>query len=225
MMLNSKHGPAAGETPSQQIENRLNEARQALAAAKAANDFAAVGANISTIIGEIDAASDHLTNAIADEAVSIDRSKANALRAERSTMSDLLTDAEMLDRLVSERQAMMRKAETDAEMLKLQEDAETIREEATKLILALRNPLQQLIDSAEKTSVLGSDISGINNKLRAADRNELCVHGALHAASSQGHPLTELSDILFGAGFRKVKAALFELERAAPLLSRQGSGK
>lgn len=224
-MLNLKHTPAAGDTPSQRIEDRLNQARQKLAAAKTAKDLAALGLSISTIIDEIDAASDQLTNAIAEEAASIDRSKANALRVERSTMSDLLTDAEMLDRLVSEQQAALQKAETDAEMRKLQEDAENIRDEGTRLILALRTPLQQLVDFAEKTSAFSNDIAGINNKLRSADRNELCVHGPLHAVSVQGHQLPELSDILFGASARKIKAALLELERAAPVLSRQGSGK
>lgn len=224
-MMNVKHEPAARGTPSQEIESRLNQARKALATATTAKDLSAVGASISTIIGEIDAACDQLTSAIAEEAASIDRSKANRLRAERSVMSDLLTDAEMLERLVSEQCSLLQKAETDAELFRLQGAAEKHRDEAISLILALQKPIRQLVDLAEKTTALGSDISSINNKLRAADRNELCVHGPLNAARTQGHQLAELNDILFGAGARKIKAALLELERAAPVLNQQGSGK
>jgi hypothetical protein len=224
-MLNMKQATAAGGANSQEIEARLNHARQSLAEANTAKDFAAIGEYISPIIGDIDAACERLTDAIADEAASIDRGKANALRAERSTLRDLLSDAESLQEIISARHEDLQKSETDAQMLKLQEDARKIRDEATKLIVGLQKPLQQLVDLAEKTTAFGNDISSINNKLRAADRNELCVHGPLNTATTQGHQLTDLNDILFGAGARKIKAALLELERAAPLLNHQGSGK
>ncbi|WP_075289882.1 hypothetical protein [Pararhizobium arenae] len=170
-------------SPKAKAEDTLDRVRRALAAADTAASVMACGEDIPALIGDIELAREKFDDDIAAEAESIDRTRANALRSERSALSDLLTDAEYLQRRIEEKHRAMLKSETDAEMKSLAAAAAAKQAEAKALVIKLAGPLKQVVDAAAAYQALADEITDINAKLRNADRNELCVRPPLHSVT------------------------------------------
>lgn len=161
--------------PKAKFEAVLDAARRALAAATSAPAILAAGNDLPTLITDIDAACDTIDDNIALEAESIDRKRANTLRADRAALADLVTDAEYLQRRIEEKHKAMLKSETEAAMQARHASALAKQAEAKAVLVKLAAPLQKIIDAATAYQALEKEIQAINHILRAGDRNDLCV--------------------------------------------------
>jgi hypothetical protein len=147
-------------------------------------------------MNEIEATQDALFDAVSAEAESVDRSRANQLRAERSALSDLLTDAECLQRRIDERHKAMLKAELSAAMTAKRDDAVRFQAAAQAIVVEMAAPLQTLVVAAEEYAGLAARIQALNNELRAADHNEMCIRPPLHAVTGRDENLAYVFDFL-----------------------------
>ncbi|MBP1859776.1 hypothetical protein [Rhizobium herbae] len=177
-------------------ETILDTVRRALAKAVTADAILAAGEPIPDLIIEIETARDALDDDIAAEAESIDRSRSNKLRAERSALGDLLSDAEYLERRIDEKHKGVLKAETDAAMRAKQTSALKKQAQAQAALAALAEPLRAVVSGVTDYQCLAAEIDGLNNELRGSDRHELCVRPPLHAVAKPNEALGEIFDFV-----------------------------
>lgn len=206
-------------------ETVLDQVRRALAGADTAAAVLAAGAVVPDLIGQIEAARDALDDEIAAEAESIDRTRTNALRAERTALGDLLTDAEYLERRIDDKHKAMVKAESDASMTALQASALAKQAEAKAIVIKLAAPLRQIMDGAAAFEAATKEIAAINAQLRTGDRNELVVRPPLHSVAIGDEQLGGLFDFLQAGRLRPPGSTAPSALEIANRLKHEASGK
>jgi len=211
--------------PKINAETVLDTVRRALAKAATAETVLSAGEPIPGLIIDIEAARDVLDDEIAAEAESIDRTRANKLRAERSTLGDLLTDAEYLERRIDEKHKAMLKSETEAAMKARHASALAKQAEAKAIVVKLAAPLQQVVSAVAAYQALEGEIRAINHQLRAGDRNDLCVRPPLHSVTREGELLGGLFDFVQGGRLLMPGESGPNLLVIAERLKAEGAGK
>lgn len=209
----------------EKAETILDQARRALSQASGASAVLAAGQAIPALIIEIETARDGLDDDIAAEAEAIDRARANALRAERSALGDLQTDAEYLERRIEEKHKALLKTETDAAMMDLRASALEKQAQAKAVVMELAGPLQTVVSAVEAYEALAQEISAINNQLRAAERNELCVRPPLHSVTERDENLGVVFDFLQSGRLTMPGVGGPNLLEVAARLKREAAGK
>jgi len=207
------------------FEAVLDAARRALAAATSAPAILAAGNDLPALIADIDAACDTIDDDIAKEAESIDRKRANTLRADRAALADLVTDAEYLQRRIDEKHKAMLKSETEAAMQARHASALVKQAEAKAIVVKLAAPLQQVVSAVAAYQALDAEMRAINDQLRAGDRNDLCVRPPLHSVTREGERLGGLFDFAQGGRLLMPGDSGPNLLAVAERLKAEGAGK
>ena len=207
------------------FEAVLDAARRALAAATSAPAILAAGNDLPTLITDIDAACDTIDDDIAKEAESIDRKRANNLRADRAALADLVTDAEYLQRRIDEKHKVMLKSETEVAMQARHKSALAKQAEAKAILVKLATPLQQVVKAVADFQALDGEIRSLNDQLRAGDHNDLCVRPPLHSVMREGERLGGLFDFFQGGRMLMPGDTGPNLLVIAERLKAEGAGK
>lgn len=182
--------------PKTNAETVLDTVRRALAKADTAAAVLAAGEPIPDLIIDIETARDALDDDIAAEAESIDRSRSNKLRADRSALGDLLSDAEYLERRIDEKHKGMLKAETEATMNAKRTSALKKQAEAQAALADIAEPLKAVVSGVLRYQRVTAEIEGLNNELRRAGHHEFCVRPPLHAVTRPEENLGELFEFV-----------------------------
>ncbi|MCF3642964.1 hypothetical protein LXM94_23660 [Rhizobium sp. TRM95111] len=196
-------------------ETTVDRIRRDLAKADTAAAVLAAGAAIPDLIAAIEVSSDALDDALAAEAESVDRTRANELRAERAALSDLLTDAEYLGRRIEEKHRALLRDETEAAMRSRQASAMAKQAAAQMVLAKLSDPLRAVVAGVTEYQCLAAEIEALNNELRAGDRHELCVRSPLHALTRPNEDLGGIFGLVRGGKLAAAQGGSDLLEIAA----------
>lgn len=155
------------------FEQRLDKLRREIAKATTSASLAEIRKQNVEVFSQVDEAIETLDDEIAIEADNVDRSRTNDLRAKKSALCDILTDAENLRRRLDELLKQALASENEASAMVLSKEAKKKRVEALTLLASLIGPLEAIVAASHKFAELKKAVDGNNKLLEDMGRAEL----------------------------------------------------
>ncbi|WP_454745156.1 hypothetical protein [Ciceribacter selenitireducens] len=159
--------------PEESFEQRLDKLRREIAKATTSASLAEIRKQNVEVFSQVDEAIETLDDEIAIEADNVDRSRTNDLRAKKSALCDILTDAENLRRRLDELHKQALASENEASAMVLSEQAKKKRLEALTLLASLVGPLEAIVAASHKFEELKRVVDANNKALEDMGRAEL----------------------------------------------------
>lgn len=165
-MLKLKQTPKAGLSPSEEIDFQLDKSRRDLLVSTNSSAVSAVIESVQGIINNIDDLVDGIGDEIRQEADNIDRARTRELFAQKSTMQQLLTEAEGLRAKAEEKLDVARRSEEDAAARALAEEGTTLAAEQRELIQEIAGLMSELVAELDRFKANKSRLASIFNSVR-----------------------------------------------------------
>ncbi len=213
-MLKSKQMHAIVISSSEEIDSRLNKSRHALLAAVTSSAVSGVIDGVQGIINDIDDLIDEIADEIRQEADNIDRTRTKQLFAQKSTMQQLLTEAEGLRAKAEEKLDAARRSEEDAAARALAEEGDKLAAEQRELYQEIARSMSELVAQLDLFKASKARMNSIHHVVR----NQMQRHDLGNFKVIDADDLGNLSGSSARNWFDNLVADHSEMERLLPFL-------